>query len=676
MSSLFGIGQSALSASYSAIRTTGHNISNAGTNGYSRQQVDLATAGGTFTGAGFFGRGVDVVGVTRAHDQFLAREVVLTEAVAQADSIRADHLRRLESVFSMGEAGIGYKSGELLNAFADVATRPQDSSARQVVLGRATDVATAFTAAAEDVEVMQAGISEDLNTIAGQVTSMAKQVAAINQQIAATSGSGHPMNDLLDQRDEVVRQLSGLIGVTSMVSENGSMNLFVAGGQMLVLGSESATLSVLPNKFDASRSSLAIETPSGDFVLPDELLTTGSVGGLLRVQNDDLVVARSLLGQMAAALASRINEQQALGIDLTLGDGKPLFSVGAPEVKPSTLNARDAGGQPLASYVDAGGVRRSSISITVTTASELQAAEYELRPADTGVPGDFTLTRLPGGGTRTIRSGDEVDGFRFDLVGPAPAATDRFLLQPVGSAARYMRREMEDPRGIAAAAPVIATVGTANSGTATPSSLRPTAVDNAQPVMGAVITFGAAVPGGGMNYTWEQVNAIGVPVLSGAGVWNPGDTLSSEAWGLTQRVQWDLRLAGVPRTGDTVSVSPITNPAPNNGNAEALLALRDERLVGRDPSAMAGTQTGVSITDAWARAIADVGLRVQTSQAAAQTSTSVAERAMLNLKADSGVNLDEEAARLMQFQQSYQAAAKILQVAQSVFDTLLRTASS
>jgi flagellar hook-associated protein 1 len=676
MSSLFGIGQSALGASYAAMRTTGHNISNAGTTGYSRQQVDLATAGGTYyTGSGFFGRGVDVVSVRRVHDQFLAREVVLTESIAKADSVRADQLRRLESIFPMGEAGIGFKAGELLNSFADVATRPQDSSARQVVLGRATDVATAFASAAEDIEVMQAGITEDLTTISGQVTSLARQVADINREVVAKLGLGHPMNDLLDQRDEVVRQISSLIGVTSMVSETGAMNLFVAGGQMLVIDNESSVVKVVPNKYDPSRASLAMQTPAGDFVLPDELLTAGSVGGLLRVQGDDLVVARSLLGQMAAALSSRINDQQALGIDLTNGDGKPLFSIGAPEVKPAARNARDAGGQPIASYVDAGGVRRPSVAITVTNATELQAAEYELKAAESGVPGDYTLTRLPDGTTRTIRSGDVVDGFRFDLLGPAPAANDRFLLQPVGSAARYMRREMDDPRGIAAAAPVIATVGATNTGTATPSSLRPTAVDNALPPMGAVVTFGAATPAGGLSYTWDQVDAGGATVASGTGVWNPGDTISSQSLGLTQRVQWDLRLVGVPRTGDTVSVSPIANAAPNNGNAEALLALRDERLVGRDPLAPAGTQTGVTITDAWARSIADVGLRVQTSRAAAQTSTSVAERAVLDLKSDSGVNLDEEAARLMQFQQSYQAAAKILQVAQTVFDTLLRTAS-
>jgi flagellar hook-associated protein 1 len=675
MSSLFNIGQSALSASYSAIRTTGHNIANASTEGFSRQKLDLATAGGSYTGAGFFGRGVELVGVRRSHDQFLAREVVLTEAVAQADSIRADHLRRLESVFPMGESGIGYKSGELLNAFADVATRPQDASARQVVLGRATDVASAFRSAAEDIEAMQAGINENLSTIADQVTAMARQVAEINRQVVANAGSGQPMNDLLDQRDELVRKLSGAIGVTTMQSDNGAMNLFVAGGQMLVIGSESSQIKVVPNKLDSTRASLALQGSGVDIVLPDELLTTGSVGGLLRVQSDDLVVARSLLGQMAAALSSRINEQQALGIDLTLGDGKPLFSVGAPEVKPGARNARDAGGQPLASFVDANGVRQPSISITVTEATHLQPAEYELKVADSGVPGDFTLTRLPDGSQRTIRSGDTVDGFRFDLVGPAPAIQDRFLLQPVGSAARYMQREMDDPRGIAAAAPVIATVGAANTGTATSSSLRPTAVDNALPPMGARITFGAATPTGGMNYTWDQVDAAGATVTSGAGVWNAGDTISSQAWGVTQRVQWDLRLAGVPRSGDTVSVSPTTNPAPNNGNAEALLALRDERLVGRDPFAPAGTQTGVTITDAWARTIAEVGLRVQTSGAAEKISNSVAERAMLSQKATSGVNLDEEAARLMQFQQSYQAAAKILQVAQSILDTLLRTAS-
>ena len=674
--SLFTIGAKAMGASYAALQTTGHNISNAGTKGYSRQQVELETAGGNFTGSGFFGRGVDVSTISRSHSDFLAREAVITRAAASGDAARAEQLQRLENLFQTGQGGIGYISGEMLNAFADVATRPQDVSARQVVLSRANDVASAFRSAGEGVESLQAGVREDLKTSVRQVTDLAARVADINKTITANQGLGHTMNDLLDQRDELVREISSLIGISTVTTEDGAMNLFIGGGQILVLGSESGRLTTTPNEFDPSRTSISLADPNGTRVLPDDLLTGGAIGGLVRFQNDDLIAARSQLGQLAAALSARVNGQQALGLDLTLGAGQPLFSVGSAAVRASVNNAVDAAGVPLASYVDANGSRQSSVQITVVDASRLRAAEYELRAAPSGVAGDYSLTRVPGGTTMTVRSGDVVDGLRIDIAGPAPGPNDRFLLQPLASAAREMRSEMSDPRGIAAAAPVTATLGTANTGTAVPASLRPTSADSTLPAMGARITFGATNPDGSMAYTWEQLDSAGATVASAAGTWQAGSPISSSSWGVTQQVQWDLRLTGVPRSGDTITVSPTAVAGPNNGNAEALLALRDERMVGVDPSVGGGVLSGATITDAWARSIADIGLRVQTGNTAARTSEAVASRATTDLKSATGVNLDEEAARLMQYQQSYQAAAKMLQVAQSVMDMLLRSTAN
>lgn len=670
--SLYNIGLSALNASQAALRTTGHNISNANTRGYSRQQIELATAGGNYSGAGFFGRGVDVGTVTRAQDAFLAREAVAAIGLAEGDQARSAQLQRLESVFGPGEGGIGYKAGQLLNAFADVATRPQDVPARQVVLGRAAEVAAAFQAAGESVETLQQGVNEDLRTLAGEVTTLAAKVAELNQAITVARGSGHVANDLLDQRDELVREIGSKIGVTTVTSEDGAVNLFVGGGQILVLGVQASTLATVPDAFDSARTRLALQAPDGFREVPGEYLTGGVIGGLMRFQDDDLVAARATLGQLAQALAGRLNGQQALGLDLTGQAGNPIFSTAEPAVRPSANNAVDASGVPIASVVGPDGVRRPTVSLTVVDTTQLAANEYELRPSPSGVAGEYRLTRLPTGGSMTVTSGQVVDGFRIDIGVPAPQPNDRFLLQPAGDAAVRMRRVMDDPRGIAAAAPVVATVGTANTGTATANSLRPVSVDPSRPPMGARITFGAANPDGTMAYTWEQRDGGGATVATGAGTWTPGRTIDSASWGVTQRVQWSLGVAGVPRSGDTMTVSTTTIVGPNNGNAEALLALREERIVGRDPAAAPGVQSGASITDAWARAIADVGLRTRSARTAEATSSAVADRALNDLKSATGVNLDEEAARLMQYQQSYQAAAKVLQVAQSVMDTLLR----
>ena len=180
---LMNIGTRAMFANYSMLQTTGNNNANANTPGYSRQYAELATAGGQLTGSGFFGKGVDVATVSRSHNEFLTREVVATSALASADEARAAQLKQLETVFDTGEAGIGYAAGQFLNAFTDVASKPQDTSARQVVLARADDLASRFRTAGDQLDSLQSGTALALNTSAKQVTELAQRVAAINEKI-------------------------------------------------------------------------------------------------------------------------------------------------------------------------------------------------------------------------------------------------------------------------------------------------------------------------------------------------------------------------------------------------------------------------------------------------------------------------------------------------------------
>ena len=658
------LGTRAMFASYAALQTTSNNIANSNTPGYSRQQVELATAGGQFTGAGFFGKGVDVTSVTRSHSAFLTREASTTKSLAAADETRAVQLRQLEQLFKTGEAGLGAAAGELLNAFVDVASHPQDSSARQVVLGRAQEVASRFRATGEQLDVLQTGVNQEMKTSVAAVNSIAKSLAGLNQQIAAVKGSGHEPNDLLDQRDKLVNDLSAYLQVTTIPAQDGTLSVFIGGGQQLVLGSKATQLIAAPDPYDPSRINLGWRDASGDHNLPDALITGGSISGLLRFQGQDLADARNRLGQMAAALSGRLNEQQALGLDLRqpAGSGAPIFSVGAPQVLPASTNARDVSGNFVASVLNGSGVRVPTVSLTVTNASELQASDYDLRADPAGAPGAYQLTRLSDGLVRTVSNGAVLDGIRVDVASPVPGATDRFLLQPVAAATRNMLRVLNDPSGIAAAAPVTATLNPANIGTASVASLRAVSTAlNAQNT--ATLSFTSDTG----NYTWElrdrSTNAL---VSTGTATWTAGAPIQLNGW--------EMQLSGVPRNGDVMTVAKTDYPAGNNGNARAIVDLRDAALVGQQTLAGGVVVAGETITDAYASAMAEVGVRVQNIRSSAETSASVAASAEAARADKSGVNLDEEAARLIQFQQSYQAAAKMLQVAQSVFDTLLQTA--
>ena len=541
--SLFSLGTKAMLASQAALATTGHNIANANVQGYSRQQAELATAVGQYHGSGYFGQGVDVTTVSRAHDAFLTREAASTRSLAAMDASRLQLLRELEAVFPGGEQGVGHAAGELLNAMVDLSAQPGDAATREVILARAQDVASRFAAAGAQLDALQQQVGDGLRGGVAQVNRLAANIAELNQRIAAAQGLGQPPNDLLDQRDQALSDLSQQLQISTVRADDGTVTVFAAGGQRLVMGASAQALALQQDRSDPSR--LALVAPGSGVVLAPGELGGGAIAGLLRFQNDDLVDGRTRLGQLAAALAGSVNLQQSLGLDLRSppGSGAPIFAdVVAAQAVP-----------------DAGNSGGATVTMTVVDARQLQASEYALRADPGGAPGVWQVTRLSDGAVHSISNvpgSDTVDGLKITVgTSPPPAATDKFLLQPVTRAANGMRRVLDDIQGIAAAS---------------------------------------------------------------------------------------------------------SSPASNNGNALAYTALRSAALVG-----------GSTLTDAYAAAMADIGVRVQSAASGAAISAAVATQAESARSAVSGVNLDEEAARLIHFQQSYQAAAKILQVAQAVFDTLL-----
>jgi flagellar hook-associated protein 1 FlgK len=648
-SGLMNIGLRAMIANSAALQVTGHNIANANVEGYSRQGVVLATNTGQFTGAGFFGKGSSVVDVRRAHDEFLTAQVQASRALSSMDAARATQLSQLEDVFPGGSTGVGAALGDFLNAMSDLGNAPADGSARQVVLARAADVAARFSTAAERIEVLQAGVRSDLESSAKTVNGLAADIADLNQAIASVWALDQKPNDLLDQRDQLVSRLSQYMKVTTIQASDGSLGVFIAGGQRLVLGTQASLLSVGPDPADPTRAALSLETGSDVLPLGDGLISGGSMAGLMRFQNEDLVDARNQLGQMAMAFATKVNNQQAMGLDLgdPPGAGSALFKVTDPVALPNRNNARDGSGALIA-----------SVSLSIDDATLLQASDYELIN-DTANPGQYLLTRLSDGLSRTISDGDTVDGFTVSVPLPGLQAGDRFLLQPVGHAASNMTRALDDPNGIAAAAPVTATVGASNKGTASIASLKVTS-PSIDPSNSVSITF--STDSG--DYDYSITDAFGNVVETGSGTWTPGQPIALN--------DAEINLNGVPKAGDTIDMVKTQYPATNNGNALQMAALRDERFVGRTVLSGGSIAEGATLTDAYANTMADIGVRVQSAKTASQISTAAATQAETTMTSKAGVNLDEEAARLLQFQQSYQAAAKVLQVAQQVFDTMLQ----
>ncbi|HUD35177.1 MAG TPA: flagellar hook-associated protein FlgK, partial [Variovorax sp.] len=198
MSNLLNVASRALMANQTALSTTGQNIANANTVGYSRQSAVLQSVPGQYTGSGYIGKGVEVADIERSHSEFLTRQAVQSQSVAAMDSTRADRLDALEDVFPSGTSGLGAAVSDMLNAFSDVAATPNDATARNVVLSRADEMAARFTNAQTQLDDLQRGVNSGLADSVKSVNSLAGRVAALNEQIARSQGSGHVANDLLD----------------------------------------------------------------------------------------------------------------------------------------------------------------------------------------------------------------------------------------------------------------------------------------------------------------------------------------------------------------------------------------------------------------------------------------------------------------------------------------------
>ena len=663
--SLLNVGSRALLANQAALQTVGHNIANVNTAGYSRQTVVLETAGSQYTGSGYIGRGVNIANVVREHSAFLTRQSTLANAVSASDSARATRLGQIEDIFPGGPSGLGAAVTDMLNAFSDVSTAPTDLTARSVVLTRAQELASRFTQASTQLDQLQTGTRQQLESDLGSVNDLVKRIADVNQQIANAAGRNQSPNDLMDQRDTLIDGLNKFVQTSQVAQDDGSINVFI-GSQPVVLGVTTGTVSLVADPAgDPSRLRLAVGRGGSTTVFDDASLGGGEMAGLLRVNNSDIAEARNLLGRMATATSAEVNDQHKVGIDLDGNPGKNLFT-------PVTI----PDGYRASTNTATGGVY-ANLQASVTDVSKLVASDYQVSfaSATTG-----TLVRLSDGASQTFDTSiappaagsAAMDGLVFSAPGnPAPTAGDSFTVKPFATAAAQMGTQFASPRQLAVGNPVVVSAAQDNQGTVSVAGFTVTPKFTGAPA-DVIITFDT--PG---SYTLtvppaaagpSQPYAVGSPIAANG---------------------WELTLKGTPKTGDLLLVqandssiaTPLRDPAawPGNaaatpvstiggpirttaGNADALANLRDKP-----------TYDGSPLSDGFAGLMAQIGTRVQSASFTAGVSGAIAQGLKADVASVAGVNLDEEAGKLLQYQQAYQASAKMIQIAQNIFDSVLQT---
>lgn len=628
MGSILSIGVTGLEAAQIALATAGHNVSNANTPGFTRQQTVQGTNLPQYTGNGFLGQGVNVDTVKRVYSEFLNLQVQKADTQASRLDTYNANISQIDNLLADPAAGLSPILQDFFKAANDVASDPSSVASRQAFLSSSESLTARFNTLNDRFAELRTGVNTQLTNSVEQINTYAKQIAALNGSIMAVQSSAlnQAPNDLLDQRDRLVSELNRQVNVT-VVKQGDMYNVFAGSGQALVLGDNALALKAVAAPEDPQRTRIAYVTNGNTVLLSDKVFTGGAVAGLLNFRSETLDAGQSALGRVAIGLAQTFNDQHKLGQDLQGNLGGTFFSVGAPNV---IQNANNSGS--------------AVIGASIASTSSLTVSDYRLAYDGT----NYQLTRVNDNTTSTYASLPQtVDGVTVSLASGTPAAGDSFLIQPTFNGARDIGVLVKDPRAVAAAAPIRSAAAGANAGTGkisagTVNAPPPTNVNLQQPV---TITFTSA--------TTFDVTGTGTGNPTGV-AYTPGSTISYNGWA--------VQISGTPASGDTFSVASNTGGTSDSRNALLLAQLQSKNTLS------GGTATYQS---AYSQLVSSVGAKAREISVDNTAQQNVLIQTQQSQQALSGVNLDEEAANLMRYQQAYQASGKVIQVASVLFDTIL-----
>lgn len=763
MADLLGTGVSGLLAFQRSLATTSHNISNVNTEGYSRQRTELATRPPEYSGAGYVGSGVKVSSVDRIYNDFLNNQLVGSASTFHQLDTYHSFMSNINNLISDVDSGIAAGMQDLFGAMQDVANDPSSIPARQVLLGQSENLIDRTRYVQDVLENLREGVYREVETMTGEINSIASSIARINKDIVTISSagtSGAP-NDLLDQRDQLVRDLAQYTNVSTYEQDDGSLNVFIGAGQSLVVGFSTQQLGVQNDEFSPLHKDVVVSSAGVNVDISSQL-RGGALGGAMDFISNGLEPTINELGRVMAGLVSTFNDQHALGMDLDGNLGGDFF---AP------LNSGSFFPQVLASSNNTGA---ASISVQYTDVDALTTSDYQLQYNGGS---SYTLTRLSDkmqfNLDTTVPASLVNDGFQVN-IGSAPNPGDTFLIKPTGNVVSQLRLDITDPRAVAAAVPVRTEASLNNTGSATidagvvvdrtafvsdtytvhmaadagvtagggvgvinddattANTLEYRLVINGQTVhtqaegdapladaaavrdaintQVALTGVRAYVDAGTLYLVNDPATAMPITVTeslvdTGGTALDAGDTVtgyfgsaltggsasnsltlaagadsylildaaanveSSGAYVSGADVSFNgiqVAVSGAARLGDRFVVRANNSGVSDNRNALVLSALQDKKTLAN------GT---ASYFDAYGQLVANVGTATRTAEVTRDANAKILSQNVEARASISGVNLDEEAASLLKFQQAYQAAAQVISVADSLFKTLIGAVS-
>ncbi|MDF3834367.1 flagellar hook-associated protein FlgK [Cupriavidus basilensis] len=634
--SLFSIGLSGLNTAQNALTTVGHNISNAATTGYSRQNTLIASAGAQPGAGGYYGQGSNTTSVVRVYSDFLNSQLRNAQGASAQLSTYSNQISQIDNLLGDQSGGLAPVMQSFFSAVQGVSNTPADPSARQALLNAGQSLAGQMRSVNNYFQQLQQGVNSQLQSSVTQVNAYAQQLAQLNTQItqATAAAGGQPPNDLLDQRDQVASQLTQLIGAKVVVQDGGVYNMTFGSGQALVMGSNAFSLKAVASAADPSSTTIAYTLPNGNSVEMDtSTITGGSIGGMLQYRSQTLNSAQNAIGRLSVTLGQAYNAQQALGVDLTGQTGGNLFKIGSPVAIGNTNNTGSA-----------------QVTATISNTANLTTSDYTLSYDGT----NYNLVRASDNKTVATAAGAgatfpmtlSADGLNIQ-VSSAMSANDSFQIQPTRNVAGLMDMAITDPAKIAAAGPLRTTAAATNTGSGTATVTK--------------VTSGFSMPASAITATYNGASYVFTDA-SGATVTPTSSAPNASGNGTDYTFNGiTVTLGGTPKAKDSFTLTPNLAGVSDNTNALAMAKLQTAKTIG-----------GISnFNDAFAQLVNDIGSKAKSISIASTSQDSITTQAQNAQQAVSGVNMDEETVSMMRFQQLYQANARVLQTASTLFDSIL-----
>ncbi|ABV86676.1 flagellar hook-associated protein FlgK [Shewanella pealeana] len=631
---LMNIARTGVLASQSQLAITSNNIANANTAGYNRQVVSQSALDSQRMGNDFYGAGTYVSDVKRVYNDYATRELRIGSTAVSETQTTFGKMSELDQLFS--QIGKGVPEGlnnffASMNALSDI---PGDLGMRGSMLTSANQLADSINQMQGHLDSQMTQTNDQIAAVTTRINEISKELGNINRELMKSQGEDM---QLLDKQDALILELSEYASVNVVPLDSGAKSVMLGGSMMLVSGEVSMQMGTVQG--DPYPNELQITAQSGNkSMIVDATKLGGQLGALVNYRDETLTPSQMEFGQYALGVADAFNQAQAQGFDLNGQVGANIFTdINDPSMQIGRVGAlsSNTGTANLSVNIDdVGSLTGSSYELKFTAPST-----YELKDAASG-----NITPLTLNGTKL----EGADGFSIDIDAGALASGDTFEIRPTSGAAASISVEMTDGKGIAAAGTKI-TADAANTGN---SQVKLVSIDDRTdtnfPVTGSELTFEidpAATPP-----TFEVFDVDGTSLGAAAAYTPPnisahGFTFEIDSTAATaEKFTFDLSFA----EGD-------------NTNMVNMAKLNEAKL-------MNGGKT--TLNDVYENTKFDVGSKTKAAEVAMGSADAIYTQAYTRVQSVSGVNLDEEAANLMRFQQSYQASARIMTTANEIFNTL------